>query len=122
MNRKELSQILYNYDNSHLTVEQFLDSFFENGELEKRKQLFYNRVYLFAMQFERKMLDEFCSYWCEHSEGAKKMRFEKESVFDIEKRLTRWKNNAKPTNNKQSVTSLKDAALGVLNNAASKNN
>lgn len=122
MNRKELSQILYNYDNSHLTVEQFLDSFFENGELEKRKQLFFNRVSLFLNQYEKSMLMDFYNYWAEHSEGAKKMRFEKESVFDIEKRLTRWKNNAKPTNNKQSVTSLKDAALGVLNNAASKNN
>ena len=120
MTRKELSQILYNYDNSHLTVERFLDSFFENGELEKRKQLFYNRVYLFAMQFEREMLDEFCSYWAEHSEGAKKMRYEKEKVFDIEKRLTRWKNNAKPTNNKQTVTSLKDAALSIVTNSSSQ--
>lgn len=43
----------------------------------------------------------FIEYWTEHGENDRKMRFEKETAFDIKKRLLRWKNNnynnAKPT-------------------------
>lgn len=42
---------------------------------------------------------QFVDYWTEHGENAKKMRFEKEKVFDIKKRLERWNRNQKPTTN-----------------------
>lgn len=42
---------------------------------------------------------EFFDYWTECSPNAKKMRFEKEKVFDIKKRLERWTRNQKQTIN-----------------------
>ena len=43
----------------------------------------------------------FIEYWTEHGENDRKMRFEKQTSFDIKRRLLTWKNNnynnAKPT-------------------------
>lgn len=44
---------------------------------------------------------KFVNYWTEHGEKDKKMRWEKEKVFDIKKRLERWRNNIKPYDNGQ---------------------
>lgn len=35
----------------------------------------------------------FVEYWTEHGENDRKMRFEKETSFDIKRRLLTWKNN-----------------------------
>ncbi len=36
------------------------------------------------------MLRAFYEYWTEHSPKGKKLRFEKETVFDVQKRLVTW--------------------------------
>lgn len=44
------------------------------------------------------LIDEFISYWTEKGIRAKKMRFEKEPVFDLKRRFTTWKRNASKFN------------------------
>lgn len=56
----------------------------------------------------------FFDYWTEHSEGAKKMRFEKEKVFDIKKRLDRWKRNQKTSYGKSTKPSTDEAVNGFI--------
>ena len=52
---------------------------------------------------------EFFDYWTEHSANSKNMRFEKEKVFDIKKRLERWKRNN--FNNGKSTKPTTDEAV-----------
>lgn len=41
-------------------------------------------------------IGDFIGYWTESSENSKKLRFEKEKVFDIRRRMATWlKNNKK---------------------------
>lgn len=40
-------------------------------------------------------IKEFFEYWSEHSVGGKKMRFEKEDVFDLKRRMDTWLRNSK---------------------------
>jgi len=48
------------------------------------------------------MIRECYEYWTEHGEHDKKMRFEKQSSFNIELRLRRWNKNVQERN-KQKV-------------------
>ncbi len=47
--------------------------------------------------------DEFIGYWTEHNPNGKKMRFEKETVFDIKRRLQTWIKRDKKFNPKDTV-------------------
>lgn len=71
---------------------------------EKPKKTLEDRRWDFKIKFEAiighdwcldKIASEFFEYWTEHGDNGKKMRFEKEKVFDIKKRLERWKRNTK---------------------------
>lgn len=62
--------------------------------IEDRKQKFIEDLKPFLLQnFTREILNEFFNYWSEHNPDGKKMRFEMEKVFDISKRLAKWKRN-----------------------------
>jgi hypothetical protein len=65
-------------------------------ELEKRKKVFASQIAAFKERYTREMLKAFYEYWTEHSPNGNKMRFEKESVFDLAKRLVTWANREKP--------------------------
>lgn len=43
---------------------------------------------------------DFLEYWTEHSLNGKKMRFEKEKVFDVKRRWSTWKKNNQKWNKK----------------------
>ena len=43
------------------------------------------------------MIKDFYEYWTEHSINDKKMRFEKQTSFDISRRLKTWLRNSKET-------------------------
>ena len=45
-----------------------------------------------AFDYPKDMLEDFINYWCE---GKKKMRYQKESTFEIKLRLLRWAKNQK---------------------------
>ncbi len=66
-----------------------------------KEEVFINRCAEINKEFE--ILEEkdlintngnsFTEYWIEISFKGRKMRFEKESVFDVERRLRTWRNN-----------------------------
>ena len=67
----------------------------EHKTIEQRAQDF--RILLDqTFPTENKLrLDDFFKYWAEHSIGAKKMRWEKETAFDLSRRLATWKSREK---------------------------
>lgn len=61
--------------------------------IEDRKAKFINDVGLFRNKYDVSLLAKFAQYWIEHNPKGKKMRFEMEKVFDINRRLSTWKSN-----------------------------
>ena len=59
--------------------------------IEYRRTMFFRKVSEFAEQYNKDMRIDFADYWTES--GGNKMRFEKEKVFDIGRRLARWSKN-----------------------------
>ncbi len=59
------------------------------------------------------MLDDFINYWCE---GKKKMRFQKQSTFEIKLRLLRWSKNQKQWNKPKTMSKL-DAQINAWQEA-----
>jgi hypothetical protein len=68
---------------------------FVKTNIEDRKAVFVNEVSLMGRDYPDEMLTEFCKYWTEHSDKAKKMRFEKEKSWNTKLRLERWSRNNK---------------------------
>lgn len=59
--------------------------------IEEREQNFMIKVANVGKGvYPDEMLRKFFDYWTEKNENGKKMRFEKEKVFDIKKRLATW--------------------------------
>ncbi|WBC28440.1 hypothetical protein RPMD05_56 [Rhodobacteraceae phage LS06-2018-MD05] len=67
----------------------------ENNKLsiEDRLVVFADKVILFEPAYNLELIKDFISYWTEHGEKDRKMRFEKETSFDISRRLKTWKRN-----------------------------
>jgi hypothetical protein len=61
--------------------------------LAERELDFRKEVAAYAGQYAAEMLEKFVDYWTEHSPGALRMRFEKQAVFDISRRLKRFEEN-----------------------------
>jgi hypothetical protein len=82
------------------------DKNIESGEnattpdIEKRKIDFKNCLWKKAVtdrpEYAKNIneIKNFFEYWSEHSENGKKMRFEKEKVFDVCRRMDTWFNKA----------------------------
>ena len=106
-------------------------SFFESnytiskkGEsIEVRQSKFANQLAEFKNEYAREMLKDFYLYWCESSTNGRKMRFEKEKVFDIKLRLQRWHKNSKHGIKKtgHDITEISNRADEILREFASKN-
>ncbi|HEY1044983.1 MAG TPA: hypothetical protein VGF79_00995 [Bacteroidia bacterium] len=63
--------------------------------IEDRQLVFKEKLKPFREAYSVDMLKAFFMYWTEMNENGKKMRFEKESTFEISRRLITWKNNEK---------------------------
>lgn len=61
--------------------------------IEERKTDFKKSFTPFLDVYSKSMLIDFFEYWSEHGENDKKMRFEKEKSFSLERRLKTWKKN-----------------------------
>ena len=55
-----------------------------------------------TFDYPEDMLEDFINYWCE---GKRKMRFQKQSTFEIKLRLLRWSKNQKQWNKPKSTMS-----------------
>lgn len=65
----------------------------EEYTIEERKSRFADTLKPFLELYGKEMLNDFYQYWTEHSPNAKKMRFEKETAWGIERRLITWHKN-----------------------------
>lgn len=61
--------------------------------LSVRKVNFSESLKLYLGKYSKDMLNNFFSYWTEHGEKDKKMRFEKERSFGLSQRLSTWYKN-----------------------------
>jgi len=79
-----------------------------NKSIEEREREFKDAISEHKETYNDILTLEFFDYWSERGEKDKKMRFEKESSFDISKRLARWKRNQEKFNkNTETITSVK---------------
>ncbi len=63
----------------------------KENNIQERKEDFKKSFPPFFTIYGKPMLSEFFEYWTEHGEKDKKMRFEKEKSFSLERRLKMWK-------------------------------
>ena len=75
--------------------------------IKERKKIFAEKLAEFKELYSSELLRNFYEYWTEHGENDKKMRFEKEKSYSIERRLRTWSNRQKswkPTTNIPTIT------------------
>jgi hypothetical protein len=65
------------------------------------KEKFVNEV--MAFDYPKDMLEDFINYW---TEGKKKMRYQKQSTFEIKLRLLRWEKNQKQWSKPKTMSKL----------------
>jgi len=62
-----------------------------DNKVNKVNNIITNKEYI--NKYGLKLLQAFVDYWCEKSVNGKKMRWQKEKAFDIDKRLITWAKN-----------------------------
>lgn len=66
--------------------------------IAERKQKFASNLASFVDTYGKQMIRDFYDYWTEHGEKDKKMRYEKETSFNLDARLKRWNKNVQERN------------------------
>ena len=66
--------------------------------IEQRKEEFKNSIEPFKEEYNAEMLNDFFEYWTEPNRSNTKMRFERETSWDIRRRLSRWEKHNRRTN------------------------
>lgn len=83
----------------HYLISDLLDDYHKDQlkrnrlKLNQRKDAFKDKLIPKVEKFGKAIVRDFYDYWTEHGENDKKMRFEKETSFDITKRLQRFARN-----------------------------
>ncbi len=57
---------------------------------QERMKEFYDSLIPYVEKYGKKVVREFYDYWSETNPSGKKMRFEMQKTWDIERRLSRW--------------------------------
>jgi len=83
------------------------------NNIDYRKKEFYNQLTPFILKYPKDMLREFYDYWTEIGIKDRKMRFEKEKVFGLERRLLTWYSNSKFNSD---IEVKKDSLVDYVNN------
>jgi hypothetical protein len=86
--------------------------------IEERKQQFAASLKPYLETYGKKMLNDFYLYWTEHGPTDRKLRFEKEKAFGIERRLINWDKNKDKFGNFSDDTEPKE--LQILKRYAKK--
>ena len=60
------------------------------GDTEKRKASFYNSLVPFVQTYGKEMVREFYDYWSEINKSGSRMRWEQETTWELDKRLSYW--------------------------------
>jgi len=73
---------------------------------------------VFSLNYNNSTCKDFISYWTEKNKSGKKMKFEMEKTFDINRRMKRWESNEKKWEQKNPKTFSKiDAQLSQYEQA-----
>ena len=89
---------------------------------ETKRDEFIKALVPFMDKYGKEMVREFFDYWSETNTNGKKMRFEMEKTWDLDRRLSRWsKNNFNKSTSKleaikQTVIPMKDRILSQYEN------
>ena len=67
-----------------------------------------------TFDYPKGMLEDFINYW---TEGKKKMRFQKQSTFEIKLRLLRWAKNENKWNKQKPTMSKLDSQINAWQEA-----
>lgn len=59
-------------------------------DIYKRRDIFKDKMKKYASKYPKDMLNSFYLYWTEANSDKSKMRFEKQEVFEIGRRLSAW--------------------------------
>lgn len=76
------------------------------NNINSRKTSFANSLKPFVGVYSKEMLNEFYFYWTEHGVNDKKMRFEKQTSFDINLRLLNWNKRSFKKQNQNTGVSI----------------
>jgi hypothetical protein len=71
--------------------------------IAERKINFATQLAIYKKDYSKDILNEFYLYWTEHGTNDKKMRFEKQTSFDVSRRLNNWLKNSAKFDTKESV-------------------
>lgn len=85
-----------------------------NKTILERKAEFQNSLLPFMKDFDSVLLNEFFSYWSEHGDKDRKMRFEKEKSFGISRRLSTWLKNSKRFEKDKPTKTNKQSAAEII--------
>jgi len=83
----------------------------EEYTIDERKLKFADTLKPFLELYGKDMLNDFYAYWTEHSPKAKKMRYEMERAWGIERRLATWNKNVQERNKSKETEEPKELLL-----------
>lgn len=67
----------------------------QSKEIKEREEVFKKQVFKYISKYQKKILNDFFLYWSEKNKNGKKMKFEMQKTWDLERRLFTWINNQK---------------------------
>lgn len=84
-------------ETSSSPIQQELKPSPQPPSLENRRSKFYDSLVPYVGKYPKEMIRDFYDYWSETDRGVKpKMRFEKQTSWELSKRLARWERNNRP--------------------------
>lgn len=82
--------------------------------IEDKKRIFKESIEPFVPKYGSEMCNAFYQYWAEATKDGKKLRWERESTWEVNLRLARWKaNNDGKVNNSFSVNKNQQVLTSV---------
>jgi hypothetical protein len=84
------------------------------NRIDDRKRSFYNSLKNYLPEYSKGLLREFYEYWTEHGPKDRKMRYEKEKSFDVNRRLKTWSANQKKFGKVDTSDDDKNLYLNVM--------
>ena len=124
-NKQKISKVEANKNNNVNNNDNENKNLNSNNNINDRIETFKTKVFTYSNIHSVDMLNKFINYWSELNKSGTKMRFELEKTWEIEKRLTTWKNNGLKYDNpaeknetqiKSMLQQRKEDAAKLLNN------
>ena len=90
--------------NSSKTTQNQTKTNKKEEEIEERKEFFKNEILKFSNSFSKVHLEGFYEYWSIENKQTGRLKFEEEFKWNIEMKITSWKDFSKKTEKKKLTT------------------